>query len=97
MKKAKLFYGFRHNHLVSLIGFRVDLIESGDFWHMPDESIMFEVLGVKDNKLLIKVFHVVYEGRKNCVGKHTEDSQKIYEIDLSKKWNEDNIVDKSKV
>ena len=89
MNKPKLHYSFSHNHLVPLIGFRVDLHENGDFFDSMDESVCFILEKIENNKLYIRVYHVRYINKVR--GEHLENSGKLYEIDLSKNWREWNV------
>ncbi len=95
MKNAKLHYNFRHNHLVPLVGFRVDLYEDENEygWGRMDESISFviEKIDMKKNKLYVKVYHLRYTGSHKHIGEHYEDSHKVFEIDLNKGWDEWNV------
>jgi len=49
------------------------------------ESVAFEIVDVKDSKLKIRIWHLVYKGNSGIPTKH---SQELYEIDLTKKYNE---------
>jgi len=91
--KAKLHYNFRHNHLVPLVGFRVDLYENEDEygWGRMDESVSFVVEKIENNKLYVKVYHMKHIGEYKHIGKHLEDSHKLYEVDLSKDFDESNV------
>ena len=86
--KPKLHYSFSHNHLVPLIGFRVDLHENGDFFDRQDESVSFVIEKIENNKLSVRVYHLRYTKTR---GEHLEDSRKTFEIDLNKSWSEWNI------
>jgi len=87
--KPKLHYSFSHNHLVPLIGFRVDLHENGDFFDGMDESVCFILEKIENNKLYVRVYHLRYINKVK--GGHLEDSNKLYEIDLSKDWSKWNV------
>ena len=87
--KPKLHYSFSHNHLVPLIGFRVDLHENGDFFDFMDESVCFNIEKIENNKIYVRVYHVRYINKIR--GEHLEDSNKLYEIDLSKGWDKWNV------
>jgi len=52
--KSKLHYSFSHNHLVPLIGFRVDLHENGDFLDHMDESVCFVLEKIENSKSCMK-------------------------------------------
>ncbi len=86
-KKSKLFARFRHSHLINC-GLRVDLQENGEEFGKMDESICFEIIGATKKKLKLKLWHILYD--KNA-GKHCKDSYNIYEIDLTKPYNERNV------
>ena len=85
----KLHYSFSHNHLVPLIGFRVDLHENGDFLDHMGESVCFNIEKIENHKLYVRVYHIRYIDKVR--GKHLEDSNKLYEIDLSKGWDKWNV------
>ena len=91
--KSKLHYNFRHSHLIPLIGFRVDLYENKDKygWGDMDESVAFIIERIENNKLYVKVYHIKYKREYTHIGEHLEDSHKLYEIDLSKGFNEGNV------
>jgi hypothetical protein len=50
------------------------------------ESVAFEIIGVKNNKLKVRVWHIVYKGNSGIPTKH---SQEVYEIDLTKQYDEE--------
>ena len=90
-KKSKLHYSFIHNHLIPLIGFRVDLYKNNKIDGIVDERVAFVIEDIKDKKLLVRIYHVVYEGNKKRIAKHLKDIHNLYEIDLTKKWDENNV------
>lgn len=87
-KISKLFARFRHSHLINC-GLRVDLQESGEEFGRMNESICFEILEASKEKIKVKVYHVIYD--EDGTGRHHEDSYDIYEIDLTKDYNERNV------
>lgn len=87
MKIPKLFARFRHSHLINC-GLRVDLQENGEEFGHLDESICFEILKASKDKIKIRMWHVLYDEN---VGTQTKECYDIYEVDLTKVYNENNV------
>lgn len=86
-RKPKLVARFRHSHLINC-GLRIDLHEDGDEFGRMDESVCFDILEATKEKLKIKLWHVIYETN---LGEQCKDSLGIYEVDLTKSYNENNL------
>ena len=71
----------------------MDLYENRDEygWGQMDESVSFVVEKIENNKLYVKVYHIKYKGEHKHIGEHFDDSHKLYEIDLSKNFDEGNV------
>lgn len=87
-RKPKLVFDFRHNHLIPLVGFRVDLHEDRNPWGRMDESVCFDIIKVTPKKMIVRMWHLLYD--KN-LGEQCEDSLGLYEVDLTKSFNEHNV------
>ena len=86
-KISKLFARFRHINLINA-GFRVYLLERVNKFGKLDESICFEILEASKEKIKVKLWHVLYDEH---VGNQCEDSLGLYEIDLTKSYNKNNV------